>query len=212
MTTIVYIFKNNLPEMIASLLTLLRSLRATSLSILMGFAVLTIGSNHSLAIEKPSLSESIEIALDYIEIGRHQEAVGIMNTNIKFNPKDSDSYYIRGLAKLGQSQIVSAIEDFNKSILLTSNNFLRHGSHLMRAKAHGTIGNYENSTSDWKEVIRLDPTNSRNYNGEAYWMIWAGHNIQKNPLPIDQGCFHLEKAKELGYTKPFSNKIMREFC
>ena len=109
------------PRSIWSRLSLAISGRAanitSSISIFFVIAILSLGTNHSLALEMPAVSESSQIALQYIELGKPQEAIKIMNTMIKLNPKDSESYYIRGLAKFGQSQLVSAIEDFNKSIL-----------------------------------------------------------------------------------------------
>ncbi|MDA7677500.1 hypothetical protein N8561_01280 [bacterium] len=203
------------PRSIWSRLSLAISGRAanitSSISIFFVIAILSLGTNHSLALEIPAVSESSQIALNYIGLGKPQEAVKIMNTMIKLNPKDSDSYYIRGLAKLGQSQLVSAIEDFNKSILLTSSHYIRYQSFLNRAMALGAIGDYKNCVSDWEEVIRLDPTNSQNNNGKAYWFVDSTYNLL-GEIDVDRSCDLLKKAKELGYTKEFTDEILNKFC
>lgn len=173
-----------------------------------GIAVLSLMPNNSSALEPIDATESMNVASKLSEEGMHDEAIKIMNIVIKLDPMDSDAIFWRGLLNFKEKLNRSAIKDFNKSISISPDHY---HSHLFRAYAYGSSKDYKNAMSDWKAVIRLDPTNSQNYNGEAYWMMYALHTVQ-GEIELERSCDLLKKAKELGYTKPFTNKTMQEFC
>ena len=182
---------------------------ARPIAIALGIATLSLAPNYSSALELVEYTKTMRLALKLSDKGMHDEAIKTMNMAIKLDPMDSDAYFWRGFLKLEKNiQDASAIDDFNQAIRISPKHF---SSHLYRASIYGNTKDYKNALSDWKTIIRIDPTNSQNYNGQAYWFIDGTYNLL-GEIDVERSCDLLKKAKELGYTKPFTNETLQEFC
>ncbi len=110
-----------------------------------------------------------------------------------------DAYYNRGCAKDELKDYIGAINDYNKSIELGSNNA---SEYLNRALANYELKNFSEAIIDYNTSIELDPNKDTAYLGRA---------MAKFNIGDKQGaCLDWNKASELG--NEHSNDMIRKYC
>jgi len=90
----------------------------------------------------------------YAWIGSRDEAIVALTTAIKAHPKDSDSYYTRGVLYLQTDKPNKSLADFTSAIDLASDNA---DAHLMRAVALVMIGDENKAKADIERCLELEP-------------------------------------------------------
>lgn len=99
-------------------------------------------------------------------MGRCQEGINDINHALSLNPTELlDVYYrVRGMAYLDCGQYPSAIEDFNQTLRLKSNDSVSLGN---RGAAYGRSGENERALEDYNQALKLDPANAWLYLGRG---------------------------------------------
>ena len=96
-----------------------------------------------------------------------KRAIAYLNSAIRLNPNDADSYRHRGIvySELGQHE--QAVEDYNKAISLKNDNANAYHS---RGIAYDSLNQHQRAIEDFNEAISLNPdhTNAYHSRGIAY--------------------------------------------
>ena len=147
-----------------------------------------------------------EITEDYLKNGNerydkgdYQWAIEDFNKAIELNPKNSEAYRGRGLAKGKLKNYWGALEDCNKAIELNPKDSV---AYLYRGVAKSYLNDYRDAIEDYSKAIELNPKDS-----EAY----LNRGIAKSNLGNKDGaCLDYRKAGELGYEG--ANEMIQKNC
>lgn len=131
--------------------------------------------------------------------GNYEKAISEFDAALKFDKKNSEVYFNRGLAYFFLKINNMAITDFNRAIEINENYFL---AYVQRGVTYYKIGNYVKAIEDFKEIIKLKPNESVGYLnlGTSYL------NINKR----EEACINLKKAKDLG--EKGAADLFSKFC
>lgn len=82
------------------------------------------------------------------------KALSLLNKSIDANPKDADSYNLRGCIFQDLNRYKESIEDFNTSIDLKEDN---PDAYFNRANTYYDLGDYISAIRDYEKSIQLNP-------------------------------------------------------
>jgi len=83
------------------------------------------------------------------------KALNLLNKSIDANPKEADSYNLRGCIFEDLNRYKESIEDFNTSIDLKEDN---PDAYFNRANTYYDLGDYISAIRDYEKSIQLNPT------------------------------------------------------
>lgn len=84
----------------------------------------------------------------------YREAIDILNMLLRYDNKDFDAYFLRGIAKYNMDDLLGADADFSRAIEL---NPVFTGAYYYRAITRTRLGNYDDALGDFKQTIELRP-------------------------------------------------------
>ncbi len=99
-------------------------------------------------------------AFDYVQKKEFNKAIDCYSQLIQNDPKDSYSYFDRGLTKIKIDDYNGAIDDFSKAIEIESS---ESDYYQYRAKMKMKMKRYSDAILDLNKAIELEPTNSNLY-------------------------------------------------
>ena len=102
----------------------------------------------------------INFAFDFVQNKEYKKAIDCYTQIIENDPKDSYTYFDRGLTKMKMDDFYGAIDDFNKGIEIDAS---ESDYYQYRAKAKMKLKRYSNAILDLNKAIELEPTNSNLY-------------------------------------------------
>jgi len=99
-------------------------------------------------------------AFDYVQKKEFDKAINCYSQLIQNDPKDSYSYFDRGIIKMKIDDYKGAINDFSQAIAI---NNLEPDYFLFKAKAESKIKLYKNAIKNLNEFIKIEAENSEVY-------------------------------------------------
>ena len=84
----------------------------------------------------------------------YHEAIEILNVLLRYDAKDFDAYFLRGIAKYNLDDLLGADNDFSRAVEL---NPVYTGAFYYRAITRSRLGNYDDALNDFKQAIELRP-------------------------------------------------------
>ena len=101
-----------------------------------------------------TLKERVEEIRDYINWDNYEPAIEILNEVLEFIPWDHTLWELRAEAYLGLGNVIYAISDIRTVTKLTSDNT---AAFFKLANLHYQIGEADESLSEIRECLKLDP-------------------------------------------------------
>lgn len=90
----------------------------------------------------------------YLSDSQYEEAIDILNTILRIDPKAYESYFLRGVAKYNLDDLLGAEMDFTSAVEL---NPVYTMAFRNRAITRSRLGNYDDALKDFAEAIDLRP-------------------------------------------------------
>ena len=84
----------------------------------------------------------------------YREAIDILNLLLRYDSKDFDAYFLRGIAKYNLDDLLGADADFSRAVEL---NPVFTGAYYYRAITRTRLGNYDDALGDFQHAIDLRP-------------------------------------------------------
>ena len=84
----------------------------------------------------------------------YHDAIDILNVLLRYDAKDFDAYFLRGIAKYNLDDLLGADADFSKAVEL---NPVFTGAYYYRAITRSRLGNYDDALNDFQQAIELRP-------------------------------------------------------
>jgi tetratricopeptide (TPR) repeat protein len=139
------------------------------------------------------------LGIRQLKEGQYKEAIESFNFALDRNPRNSDTYYARGLSRGFLDNYTGAIADLTRAIKLDSE---QPNYYFYRAYFKSLYGNNRGSIDDFSRAIELEP-----YWREAYYN--RGVKLVHVGL-FDEACADFETAKYFGDT--LSNSYLNLYC
>ena len=87
----------------------------------------------------------------------YEKAFSCFSETLQLDPKNTDAFVFRGIARLGRGDLDGAIADWNKAIELDPNIAAAYAN---RGNAYQRKGELDDAMIDWSKAIQLDPQNA----------------------------------------------------
>lgn len=92
-------------------------------------------------------------AIDEAMIGRHQEALNLLNQALQLVPNGAEIYHNRGMVYTRMRRWREALVDFNRAIALSP----ASSSYQERGVVYYQMGDRQAARKDWEQALRMDP-------------------------------------------------------
>ena len=133
--------------------------------------------------------DKISRAYLYLKIGDYEKAISDLNSVIKLNPKYYYAYELRAVAYYYTDQYNQCVSDLSYTIENYSG--IVDDLYLLRGDCYALNENFDNSMSDYRKAIILNPNNGVTHYHKGFY---------KEVADVDP-CKDYQKACELGYNK-----------
>lgn len=163
------------------------------------------------------------------------KAIEYLNSAIKLEPNNAETYYNRGVAYDNLGQYKQAVKDYHQAILFKPD---YAEAFYNRGTVNNTIGQYQRAIEDFNEAIRFNPQDAEAYLGRGFAFdklgqyLLAIENYSKAiglmpdyaPAYINrgavffsrgnnaEGCFDAKKACALGNCKLLKMADVKGIC
>lgn len=120
--------------------------------------------------------------------GDYEKAIEFLSKAIEENPKDTDAYYNRGVARQNIKLDSLSIFDYDKVVELRPTDFEAYDN---RGVAKMRLGKNDEAIEDYKMAIKVNPNFALAYSNMG--------NAYRIKLDFDKACENWKKALELGH-------------
>lgn len=142
----------------------------------------------------------------YYNRGRNQaaqqkwkEAEDDFTKAIQLAPDTADIYFNRGVVYFQLNKFPEALQDFGKAILLNPQN---HDYYYNRGTTKLRIQDIQGALNDFQQSVKINPRFAK-----GYYTLGLEELLSKNQ---EQGCEHLHRADDLGYSE--AKQALQTYC
>lgn len=151
--------------------------------------ILLICSLFTRTASAAEISPHWKKANELVDINETDQAIHILNEGIVKTPESAELYSLRGTLLAGKGKFKAALKDHDKSIMLTTNKFLKAGSYMNKALVENKLKQTKNAERDFKKALEIEPKLSIGYYEYGYFLLKQKRAAEAIPV--------LEKAKKL---------------
>lgn len=128
------------------------------------------------------------LGIYHLRQGDYEKAIEFLSKAIDENPKDTNAYYNRGVARQNIKLDSLSIYDYDKVVELRQTDIEAYDN---RGVAKMRLGKNDEAIEDYKKAIKVNPNFALAYSNMG--------NAYRIKLDFDKACESWKKALELGH-------------